>query len=104
MDEVVKKTAEKLGLPEDVVETIIRHKYQWLRRQLKNPTSVLILDNKFATYKMMERALNKLLEGNLKEEIRDRFEKYKPEIEKFNNLQKEIGKKRENGKKKNNEG
>ncbi len=99
MQDLIEKTANDLNLSKQLVETIIRHKYSWIREKLKNPTHVSILDTELGCFTMYEDNILKLLEKNLKPEIRERMESYLTPIQEYNKHLKEIGKNRENGKK-----
>jgi nucleoid DNA-binding protein len=50
MDEIYKQVAEELGISEHIVETVLKHKYSWLRKQLKEMNNVAVLDNNFGTF------------------------------------------------------
>ena len=61
MKDIYKQTAEELGISEYIVETVIKHKFAWLRIQLKEINNVAILDNNFGTFYVPASKIKKYL-------------------------------------------
>lgn len=50
MEKIYAKIAEELDINEHIVETVIKHKFSWLRKQLIEMNYAAILDNNFGTF------------------------------------------------------
>lgn len=85
MEEIYKQVAEELGISEYLVETVIKHKYSWIRKQLSNIDNPAVLDNGFGTFYLPEYRIKsyiKHLEGKPKDTEGDQEE----EINKFKTI------------------
>ena len=61
MDEIYKKLEKELNVSEHIIETVLKHKYSWLRKQLTEMNHINILDNNFGTFYVPQGKIKKYL-------------------------------------------
>jgi hypothetical protein len=99
MEKVYKEVAKELEVSEHIVETVLRHKFSWLRKQLTQMNNVAILDNNFGTFYIPKSKVKKYLtyvnsalsKTNEQEKLLKEKHKYDiilEAVEKYNNSKK----------------
>jgi nucleoid DNA-binding protein len=99
MEKVYKEVAKELEISEHIVETVLRHKFSWLRKQLTQMNNVAILDNNFGTFYIPKSKVKKYLtyvnsalsKTNEQEKLLKEKHKYDiilEAVEKYNNSKK----------------
>ena len=83
MDRLYEKIAEETGESQFIVETVLKHKFSWLRKQLKEMNNAAILLNNFGTFyvpaskiKTYVKYLDTVEEGGKIKDIPGEKEKY----------------------------
>ncbi len=84
MEEIYKQVADELGISEHLVETAVKHKYSWIRKQLSNIQAPAVLDNGFGTFFLPEYRIKSYL-AKLKEDSKGTEEEEK-EITKYTEI------------------
>ena len=84
MEEIYKQVADELGVSEYLVETVVKHKYSWIRKQLGDIQAPAILDNGFGTFFLPEHKIKTYLD-KLKEDSKGTDEEEK-EITKYTEI------------------
>ena len=85
MDKIYGKVAEELDINEHVVETVLRHKFSWLRKQLTEMNYPAILDNNFGTFYVPEGKVRRYL-TYLESKPKEGDEKLQKEIDKYSTI------------------
>tara|TARA_R110002167_G_scaffold347782_2_gene558776 strand:+ start:1294 stop:1602 length:309 start_codon:yes stop_codon:yes gene_type:complete len=61
VENIYKKVEEELNISEHIIETVLKHKYSWLRKQLIEMKNIRVLDNNFGTFYVPEGKIKKYL-------------------------------------------
>lgn len=88
MNDIYLEVAKELGVSSEIVETVVKHKFSWLRKQLTEINHVVILDNNFGTFYLPKNKIKKYLKSLYVKNEKDK--KTLEEIEKYENLLKRI--------------
>ena len=61
MEKIYIEVAKELDISEHVVETVLKHKFSWLRKELTEMNYTAILDNNFGTFYVPQPKIKKYL-------------------------------------------